>query len=58
MMALTVEQIVAKIPHKSFPVIELEPDYNIIHDMWNSSAVIYPTLQLHWLEVITGTLGS
>ena len=23
--------------------------------MWNSSAVIYPTLQLHWLEVITGT---
>ena len=32
-MALTVDQINAKFPYKVFPVVEGEPDYQIIHNM-------------------------
>ena len=34
-MELTVDQIVAKLPHKVFPVIEVEPYYQSIHGMWD-----------------------
>ena len=33
-MSLTVDQIIAKFPHKAFPVIKGETDYQIIHNMW------------------------
>ena len=33
-MALTVDQIIANFPHKAFPVIKGETDYQIIHHMW------------------------
>ena len=35
---LSFDQIIAKFPHKAFPMIEGEPDYHIIHNMW---AVVY-----------------
>ena len=34
-MALTVDQIAAKFPHKVFPMIEGEPNYQRNHEMWN-----------------------
>ena len=34
MMALSVDQIIAKFLQKSFPVIDGEPDYQINNDMW------------------------
>ena len=33
-MALTVDQIIAKFPHNNFPMVEGEPDYQIIRDVW------------------------
>ena len=33
-MALTVDQITAKFPHKVLPIVGVEPDYQIIHGMW------------------------
>ena len=33
-MALYFDQIVEKFPNKAFLVIEGEPNYNSIHDMW------------------------
>ena len=29
------DQITVKFPHKVFPILEGEPDYQIIHDMWD-----------------------
>ena len=34
-MKLSIEQIIAKFPHKPFPVIKGEPNYQSIHNMWN-----------------------
>ena len=33
-MALTMDQITAKFPHKVFSIIEGEPKYESIHNMW------------------------
>ena len=43
-MALSVDQIIAKFLHKSFPVIDGEPYYHITHEMWNLIYVNAPTL--------------
>ena len=32
-MAFSIYQIIANFPHKAFPVVDVEPDYQIIHDM-------------------------
>ena len=49
-MALYVDQIATKFPHTSFPVINGEPDYQIIHDTW--------TLLYRNASIITTTLGG
>ena len=43
-MALSVDQIIAKFLHNSFPVIDGEPDYHITRDMWTLLYSNAPTL--------------
>ena len=43
-MALSVDQRIAKLLHKSLQIIDGEKDYQIIHDMWTVLYVNTPTL--------------
>ena len=49
MIAISVDQIIVNFLHKSFPVIDVEPDYHITHYMWT---LLY--VNAHILTTILG----